>query len=84
MGIRDFINTQTIKAQNKQSDFMAKNMALILESTMKKKVERLQKENRPVTVENLVSGCEALEKVGLTREDVIRVAIKYEEGYVGR
>jgi hypothetical protein len=82
MGIRDWFNTQTIKAQNKQGSYLASQMNAVLEGTMKKKADALRRAGKPVTLENLISGCEALERVGLTREDVINVAKKYEEGCI--
>lgn len=75
VSIKDFVNRKALDMQNKHSEMLEK----MLVGTMEKKVERLRKEGKPITLENLMNKWEALGKVGLGYDDVKAVASKYVE-----
>jgi hypothetical protein len=80
MGLKNWFNKQVLVVQNKQGAYLEKHLSEMLEGVIKKKADRLTKEGKPLTLVNLMSKSEALEKLGLNRQDIEAVALKYVRG----
>lgn len=77
MGLKEWAEKKVLQGQNKQNDFMAKQVGAMLDATISKKAQRLCSEGKEVTVGGLVSGWEALQKLGVTKEQVEEHAVNY-------
>jgi hypothetical protein len=77
MGLKEWAEKKVLQGQNKQSDFMTKQINAMLDSTISKKAQRLCNEGKDITVAGLVSGWEALQKLGVTKEQVEERAASY-------